>query len=615
MHIRIRSALACAAVVVACAAIGCGGGGGGGGSSNPVKPIQVSLGSSTVVVPQDGMPTLVQIAINSTSETALVSFTGLPAGVQQSYAATDTNPSGQLTFIANGSAPAGSYSPSVVVNSAGQTASMQFTMVVAPVATVGNTVDTTLGVKGKLQQFMSTSFQIAEWTGDFFGTDTAAREAKLNSLGPQHIRLQAVSQAIPMKGNTGAATDWDFTLLDQTLQPVLGAADQSPEFQIAAAPAWMNDANGHLDVTDHVNDFAAYAANLVRYYNKGGFDVGGTHFQSPAGQPITWWGIFNEPAYNGLTAQQYVTVYNAVVPAMLAIDPSIKIVALEFGGATLGTGSPSDPELYLPPFFAAPNAGGVNAHIDVVAMHVYASCNQADTDTMLFNAVDQYVAVENFLTQQIDTRADLAGTPIWVTENNVNADYAAANGMSACNPRQTFVTDPRGTSAYFAAWRPYVFSQFGKAGNEALYHWEYSSNTQYGEVDGNGNPYLSYWVDRTLSGFYPVTGSSPGQNILSVTATDNSSVETLATRASDGTIRVMIVDKAVHAATDNNGAGDPRTMIVDTTSLGEFSAASVTIIDATTDVAKGPAGAGVAPAQRLPVTLNGYGVAFVLLTP
>jgi hypothetical protein len=618
MRIWFRLTTAFTTLVLSWAALGCGGGGatGSGSGGNPVNPISVSLSSSTVVVPQDGKPANVQITINSTSETALVSFNGLPGGVQATYAASDTNPSGPVTFVATTSAPAGTYASTVVVNSAGQTASTQFTLVVAPVTTLSSTVDTTLGVKGKLQQFMSTSFQIAEWTGDFFGTNTSAREATLNNLGPQHIRLQALSQAIPMKAHTGAATDWDFTLLDQTVQPVLALADHSPEFQIAAAPAWMlNAATGSLDVTNHVNDFATYAANLVRYYNKGGFDVAGVHFRSPATQPITCWGIFNEPAYNGLNAAQYTTVYNAVVPAMLAVDPTIKFVALEFAGSTLGTGWPTDPEIWLPPFFAPASAGGVNAHIDVVAMHVYTTCNQMDTDTSLFGAVDQYVAVKKFIDQQIATRADLAGTPVWMTENNVNADFAGNNGTSSCNAGQMFVVDPRGTSAYFAAWRPYVFSQFGKAGNQALYQWDYSGDKQYGEVDANGNPYLSYWVDRALATFYPSTAAAPGPDILTATSTDTSSIETLATRASNGVVRVMIVDRAVGAPTDNNGAGDPRTVIVDTSSLGNFMAASLLTIDGSTDVTNGPTADGMAPAPRLAVQLNGYGVAFLSLMP
>jgi hypothetical protein len=197
----------------------------------------------------------------------------------------------------------------------------------------------------------------------------------------------------------------------------------------------------------------------------------------------------------------------------------------------------------------------------------------------------------------------------------VNADYSDASRKSTCNPGQTFVADQRGTSPFFAAWRPYVFSQLGKAGNRALSQWEYAADQQYGEVDSASNPYLSYWVDRTLINMFPSTPAVPGPDILTLTMTDSTSLETLATRSADGTVRVMVVDRAIHAPSDNNGAGDPRTVIVDTSSFGTFGAASVLTIDATTSVTNGPTSAGIPPASRIAVTLNGYGTAFLTLTP
>ena len=95
-----------------------------------MAPISVSLSTSTVVVPRTGTPVHIQITITSTSETALVSFVGMPGGVQASYAATDTNPSGLLTFMATGKVSAGTYMPIITVNSAGQTAMLKFTLIV-----------------------------------------------------------------------------------------------------------------------------------------------------------------------------------------------------------------------------------------------------------------------------------------------------------------------------------------------------------------------------------------------------------------------------------------------------------------------------------------------------
>ncbi len=204
---------------------------------------------------------------------------------------------------------------------------------------------------------------------------------------------------------------------------------------------------------------------------------------------------------------------------------------------------------------------------------------------------------------------------MWVTENNVNADFSDGTGKSICNPGKTFVTDQRGTSAFFAAWRPYVFSLLGKAGNRALYHWSYAADKQYGEVDSASATYLSYWVDRTLINTFPSTPGSPDPDILSVTSSDTMSIETLATRSADGRVHVMIVDHAVHAPADNNGAGDPRTVIVDTSSFGTFGSASLLAIDATTNTTNGPTGTGIAPSPRIAVTLNGYGSAFLTLIP
>jgi hypothetical protein len=467
---------------------------------------------------------------------------------------------------------------------------------------------------------MATSFQIAQWTGDIFGSGTTAtaRETELTNIGSQHLRMQVIAGGMPMVSNTGTAADWDFTTADTTVQPVLASADHSPEFQIGTAPAWMCNASGQLDVANHALDFAQYAANLVKYYNKGGFDWGGQHFQSPTSTPITWWGIFNEYSINGLSATDYVTLYDATVPAMLAVDPTIKLSALEFSDFGLGSGDQGDPMQYLPVFFGTNGTPGVKSQVDIVSTHFYSTCNQTDTDATLFATIPQFVQnVQYFYQVMGQAGAKYANTPVWVTENNVNADYEGANGMSTCNPNQAFVDDHRGTSAFFTAWRPYVFSQLGKAGNHALYHWAYNGDQQYGEVDANSNYYLSYWVDQALAAYFPSTPSSPGPALLDITATDTSTIETLATRNQDNSVVVMVVDRAVHSSADNNGTGDPRTVIVDVSGLGTFTKVSQATLDAATNVSTGPTAAAATVAQggRYTVQFNGYGVTFLKLTP
>ncbi|HKS95867.1 MAG TPA: hypothetical protein VJV74_06995 [Terriglobia bacterium] len=568
----------------------------------PAEQISVSLSPATVVAPQDGTPGSVTATVSRTNPTASpVSLTtsALPAGVSAQISSPGSGTTGTITFTAP-SAAAGTTAVTVTASDGTASGMANLSLVVAVVATVGSATNTSAGVNGRLQNFMATSFQPADWDYTFF-TQNSGATATLDNLKSQHIRLQAVAGGVPQK----ADQTWDFSELDAVVNPVISVADKSPEFQIAVAPTWMDDSSGHL-VSSHFQDFANYCANLVKYYNTAaGFtDANGKAQVHSPSTPITWWGIFNEPNINGLTASDYTTLYNLVVPAMQAAGSQvpIKFVAVEL--SDFG----NEPQNFLPTFVS-----GVTAEVDAVATHYYSSCNQADPDPLLFSQISgTFVPHVSYIYSQLKTNPALAGVPVWVTENNVNADFDKGGGISACNGTP-FVTDARGTSAFFAAWRPYVFSQLGQAGAQALYHWDFDADTQYGEVDFNtGKTYLSYWVDYYLERFFP---SPPGQTILELNTTDSTTVETLAVRNADGSVVVMVADRAVHAATDNNGTGDPRTVVVDVSALGAFSSASQLTIDATTDPVKGPASASVTPAVRLPLTLGGYGVTFLTLKP
>jgi hypothetical protein len=204
----------------------------------------------------------------------------------------------------------------------------------------------------------------------------------------------------------------------------------------------------------------------------------------------------------------------------------------------------------------------------------------------------------------------LVNVPVWITENNVNADYEASGGISACNGTP-FTLDIRGSSAYFAAWRPYLFSRLGKAGAKSLYNWTFLGDAQYGEMnDQTGTPRLSYWVDYWLAHYFP---SPPGADLLSYTSSDDSEIETLAVRNPDGSVVVMLSNHAVAASADNNGLGSPRNVTVDVSKLGSFTSAKLLKINSSTDLTNGPTESAVTVAPSIEVDFTGYGVAFLTL--
>jgi uncharacterized protein (TIGR03437 family) len=461
--------------------------------------------------------------------------------------------------------------------------------------TVSNQQDTTSGIDGRLNMFVSTAFQPADWDYQFFTMNPGAA-ALLWERAPQHINMQPLAGAIPQTG----ANTWDFTENNAVVQPLLGLSDHSPLYQIATAPGFLSNSSGQLPAAN-IPQFAQYSANLVRYFNTGGFSAGGTHYQSPSPWPIKWWGIFNEPNLNGISAPDYVTLYNTTVPAMQAVDPSIHFVAVEL--SDFG----NEPQMYLPTFVQ-----GVTARVDAVATHYYGSCDQTDTDQDLFGAVPIFAQHVQYIRSQMATNPALATKPLWVTENNVNADYDS-NGMSACNPGQVFVSDTRGTSPFFAAWRPLVYLSLAKAGAQSLHHWDYDADVQYGEVDYNtGNTYLSYWVDYYLNHLFP---SPPGADILGSSVSDSTQgVDSLAVRNDDGSVLVMVVNSAIaNPSTDNNGPGLARTATIDVSALGAFQSANLITIDKTTSAATGPTVTSIPVTPTVQVALNGYSVAFLRL--
>src|SRR5450432_3912757 len=390
----------------------------GGASTSTATGPQFSFAlasSSATAFPNEPSATVAVAVSRMGSSTAAltVSVGGLPPGAAASVQSPGAGNAGSVALTAN-TAPPGSYPLTVTVTDGTNPLTQPLTLVVGVTAVVANSSTSTLN------EAMSTSFQIAEWTAGLFPS-YPNMPAQLTTLAPQHVNMQILSQAIPQT----AANAWDFSLLDQSMQPVLSASDHSPLYQIANAPGFMYVPGTQTFTDPTFQQFAGHAADLVRYYNTGGFTAGGTLYKSPSANPITWWGIYNEPNINGITPDEYVQIYNKLVPAMQAADPTVKFAAVEL--ADFG----NEEQRYIPTFVA-----GVTAQVDVLATHFYSSCNQRDTDQQLMDTVPVFASGVRYLYSEMATNPKLTHVPVWVLENNVNADYQAAGGMSNCNPGQ-----------------------------------------------------------------------------------------------------------------------------------------------------------------------------------
>jgi hypothetical protein len=110
----------------------------GGGSKSGLPPIvlTVSLSNPVIMLPQGGT-IYAPVVIMAPTETVSFAISGLPTGVNQSYKESESNPSGLLTLTASTATQAGTYKPTIVVGSSGQTASFVFTLVIAMPAKAG----------------------------------------------------------------------------------------------------------------------------------------------------------------------------------------------------------------------------------------------------------------------------------------------------------------------------------------------------------------------------------------------------------------------------------------------------------------------------------------------
>jgi len=448
---------------------------------------------------------------------------------------------------------------------------------------------------GSLRTRLATQFV---WPG---GLDRGAEaRGRFAALAPQIVRINVTTDGfpgLPLVMPAGVAQgDWDFSNLDSIVQDARGGGARIL-LTIAYAPHWMWDCGTGALRDPTFAEFAAYAARLVAYYNDGSFIAeDGRRILNPAATEhrVTYWELWNEPDQRtsacppraGLTPEEYVRMWNAASRAMLAVDPSIKLV-----GPTTGSAVTTRVPDYLPALMA-----GARHRPDIVSFHAYGGWRNAQPDAFLFDGDAVCCGLAGIERGLARVRAIAGETPIWITELNVNAAWDG--------------DDPAGRpwTAYGAAWGASAFLRFARAGVDTVYQFEFVHPTlrQFSLLDASGRPLLPYWRDYYLARYFP-----PGSVLLSVTSS-LTEIETLAARSpGSANVRVLVINRRAGTDSAVGGSGAPVMARVRVADLAHVRGVTLRLLDATTRLEAGPELVSLHPESSASVAFSGYGFALL----
>ena len=291
---------------------------------------------------------------------------------------------------------------------------------------------------------------------------------------------------------------------------------------------------------------------------------------------------------------EYKALWDVAVPAMKAVDPSIKVVGpaatnpISIGGqsvkTTAVTTGPNDTSNIDLRDFVQVLMTSTNAP-DVVSYHGYGGYQgSGDSDSSLMAAIPQMASdVSSNIVPYV------GNTPIWHTEANVNS---ADDGS-------------RPATSFGAAWEASLFAKLAPIGVSTIHQYSYVQSATFGLITEpgsvvagavEGNPYLPYWVEYWLGQLF-----APGARILTVANVPaGMDVLAVANPPDFSKVKVLVVNRQVPATST----------AVPLQLAGALSSATrLRVIDSATNLVTGPALSDLGAVQSANLQLNGYSVA------
>jgi hypothetical protein len=426
---------------------------------------------------------------------------------------------------------------------------------------------------------------------------------RFDGLAPPLVRINATTDGLPglpLVMPAGVTRgDWNFGNLDAIVNDVRAEGGRVV-LDIAYAPQWMWDCSTGIIRDATFAEFATYMTRVVSYYNVGSFVAeDGSTITNPAGTTnrIGYWELWNEPDQRTLgcppggnpniSPDQYVAMWNASVPAMLAVDPAIKLI-----GPATSSAVPNNVPDYVPALIA-----NASRKPDVVSFHAYGGWHNSQSDRFLFDGDGGCCGIAGIERGLAQVRAEAPGIPVWITELNVNSAWSEDDPMQ------------RPWTAFGVAWGASAFERLARQGVETIFEFQFAHPRLHQlsliEID-TGRPLLPYWRDYYLARYFP-----PGSTLVSASSS-NPEVVTLAARPPGSSdVRVLVVNRQVDGDTITGGAGLPASVRVTLEDVPQIVGVTVRQIDSATPLATGPDLQTMPAASSVGLNFSGYGLALI----
>jgi hypothetical protein len=297
---------------------------------------------------------------------------------------------------------------------------------------------------------MGPGFGFGDWKRAQDKPFYAEQIAALRALKSAMVRYQGwhnrpdLTVAEPEPPKDGK-TSWDFSAIDPPFLEFLDSIGDRPfVMNFSTPPAWAKTPQAMAD----------YFAHFVRWYSQGGFtDEAGKVHNSGHRIAFPYWEVLNEPDFEaGVTPQDYVALYDAIVDAIHQVSPETRFVGLALASTT------SDPAFTT--HFLNPKNHRPGVPLDYVSYHFYAQYRPdqppAQQVAAVFDQADQFLDTLRYVAAIRDELSPATG---------IMATELGAMNQGARGPRTTLRFEAQLSSAMYA----YLYARMAGLGLEAAH--------------------------------------------------------------------------------------------------------------------------------------------------